>query len=149
MSWSVARVGEPRGLGDASEIATILGEFAEAQRFADLRASLERSLYASIDTLISEKGLAYIPGSVEWADFDPTATASALQITDAAERLPSGKLNATYEQYLAGFRARRDGASEWSNYTAYEIHAPEDRVFKVKRGIGGSKLNSVYIGNMT
>lgn len=110
-----------RGLGDAAEIATTLGEFAEAQRFADLHASLERSLYASIDTLISEKGLAYIPGSVEWADFDPTATASALQITDAAKRLPSGKLNATYEQYLTGFRARRDGASDWSNYTAYEI----------------------------
>jgi len=34
------------------------------------------------------------------------------------------------------------------NYTAYEIHAPENKVFKVKRGIGGSKLNSVYIGNM-
>ena len=110
-----------RGLGDAAEIATILGESAEAQRFADLRASLDRSLYASIDTLISEKGLAYVPGSVEWADFDPTATAAALQITDAAERLPSGKLDATYEQYLAGFRARRDGASDWSNYTAYEI----------------------------
>lgn len=110
-----------RGLGDAAEIATILGESVEAQRFTDLRASLELSLYASINTLISEKGLTYVPGSVEWADFDPTATAAALQITDAAERLPSGKLDATYEQYLAGFRARRDGAADWTNYTAYEI----------------------------
>jgi hypothetical protein len=35
------------------------------------------------------------------------------------------------------------------NYTTYEIHPPgPDQVFKVKRGLGGSNLNEVYIGNL-
>jgi len=35
------------------------------------------------------------------------------------------------------------------NYTLYEIHPPTSgKVFRVKRGIGGSKLNEVYIGNL-
>lgn len=35
------------------------------------------------------------------------------------------------------------------NYTLYEIHPPQSgKVFRVKRGIGGSGLNEVYIGNL-
>lgn len=35
------------------------------------------------------------------------------------------------------------------NYTLYEIHPPgADKVFKVKRGLGGGGLNDVYIGNL-
>jgi hypothetical protein len=35
------------------------------------------------------------------------------------------------------------------NYTVYEIHPPgRDQVFKVKRGLGSSGLNDVYIGNL-
>ena len=41
------------------------------------------------------------PGSVEWADFDPTATATALATTDAAERLPPAALACTFDEYLA------------------------------------------------
>ena len=35
------------------------------------------------------------------------------------------------------------------NYTLYEIHPPDaHKVFKVKRGLGGTGLNEVYIGNL-
>jgi hypothetical protein len=35
------------------------------------------------------------------------------------------------------------------NYTLYEIHPPKaGKVFKVKRGLGGTNLNEVYIGNL-
>jgi hypothetical protein len=35
------------------------------------------------------------------------------------------------------------------NYTMYEIHPPNaQKVFKVKRGLGGSKLSEVYIGDL-
>jgi hypothetical protein len=35
------------------------------------------------------------------------------------------------------------------NYTLYEIHPPtSSKVFKVKRGLGGNKLNDVYIGDL-
>jgi hypothetical protein len=110
-----------RGLGDAAEIARALGKDDEAVRLGKLQADLAASLYASIETVIRKKNLAYVPGSVEWADFDPSATAIALQITDAVERLPKAELGAMFEEYLKGFRGRRDGTVDWSNYTAYEI----------------------------
>ena len=35
------------------------------------------------------------------------------------------------------------------NYTLYEIYPPKKgTVFRVKRGLGGSKLNEVYIGDL-
>ncbi|MEB2345027.1 MAG: discoidin domain-containing protein [Deltaproteobacteria bacterium] len=110
-----------RGIGDAADLARALGEEAEALRLAALRDALHASLYASIEATIEERGLAYVPGSVEWADFDPAATATALTTTDAAERLPPGVLAATYDEYLAGLRRRRRGEIEWNNYSAYEI----------------------------
>jgi hypothetical protein len=110
-----------RGLGDASDLARALGETASETRFARLQAELRESLYASIERTLTERGLRYVPGSVEWADFDPSATATALTTTDAALRLPAGPLAYTFDEYLAGFRKRRRGEIEWTNYTAYEI----------------------------
>jgi hypothetical protein len=35
------------------------------------------------------------------------------------------------------------------NYTLYEIHPPKHgKVFRVKRGLGGSGLSEVYIGDL-
>jgi hypothetical protein len=110
-----------RGIGDAATLARVLGDTAQERRLAVLRDELGSCLYASIETTIAQRGLAYVPGSVEWADFDVTATATALTTTDAAERLPSAALAFTYDEYLRGFRKRRDGEIDWNNYTAYEI----------------------------
>jgi hypothetical protein len=110
-----------RGIGDAVDLARALGEEDDALRFAALRDALHESLYASIEATIADRGLAYVPGSVEWADFDPTATATAITTTDAAERLPAGVLAATFDEYLAGLRRRRRGEMDWNNYSAYEI----------------------------
>jgi hypothetical protein len=110
-----------RGLGDAAHLAEALGEEAHAKRLRASRDALGECLYASIEAVIAERGLAYVPGSVEWADFDPAATATALATTDAAQRLPRAALAATYDEYLAGFRRRRRGEIDWNNYSAYEI----------------------------
>jgi hypothetical protein len=110
-----------RGLDDAAELARELGDAERAARFATLRDALRQCLYASIEATIRERRLAYVPGSVEWADFDATATATALTTTDAVERLPQAALAYTYDEYLAGFRKRCRGEIEWANYTAYEI----------------------------
>lgn len=110
-----------RGIGDAADLARALGDEPEALRMAALRDALREALYASIAATIADRGLAYVPGSVEWADFDPAATATAITTTDAAERLPRAALVATYDEYLAGFRRRRRGEIDWNNYSAYEI----------------------------
>ena len=90
-----------RGIGDAASLARVLGDAAQERRLAALRDELGSCLYASIETTIAQRGLAYVPGSVEWADFDVTATATALTTTDAAERLPSAALAFSYDEYLA------------------------------------------------
>jgi tetratricopeptide (TPR) repeat protein len=110
-----------RGLGDAAHLAEALGDPAQVRRLRELRDDLGRCLYASIEATIAERKLSYVPGSVEWADFDPAATATALTTTDAAARLPQAALAWSYDEYLAGFRRRRRGEVDWSNYTAYEI----------------------------
>jgi hypothetical protein len=110
-----------RGLGDAAELAAALGEPAEAQRLRALRDDLRECVVASIEAVVAERGLGYVPGSVEWADFDPAATATALVTTDAARWLPQDALRAGFDEYLKGFRQRRRGEIDWNHYTAYEI----------------------------
>ncbi len=110
-----------RGLGDAADLARALGEQVEAKRLRELSDALGESLYASIEATIAERKIPYVPGSVEWADFDPAATATALVTTDAARRLPAAALRYSYDEYLAGFRRRKNNEIDWNNYTAYEI----------------------------
>jgi hypothetical protein len=110
-----------RGLADAADLADALGHAADAKRLRAQSESLAECLYASIETTIAQRKIPYVPGSVEWADFDPSATATALVTTDAARRLPQDALRYSYDEYLRGFRRRRDGEIDWNNYTAYEI----------------------------
>jgi hypothetical protein len=110
-----------RGLADAAELARIVGDEDTGARIAAEHDGLCDSLYASIRRVIADRGIRYVPGSAEWADFDVAATATAISTTDAAERLPQDALAFSFDEYLAGFRRRRDGAVPWTNYSAYEI----------------------------
>jgi len=110
-----------RGIGDGAELARALGDAREASRLATVRDELSECLYASIAATIASHRLDYVPASVEWADFDPSATANAIAITDACEHLPRAALAWTFDEYLRGLRSRRDGRTAWNNYSAYEI----------------------------
>jgi hypothetical protein len=110
-----------RGIGDGVELAQALGDVAEAARLRNVRDELAACLYRSIAATMAARGLDHIPGSVEWADFDPSATATAIATTDAAERLPPAALAWTFDEYLRGLRRRRRGEVDWINYSAYEI----------------------------
>jgi hypothetical protein len=110
-----------RGLKDAAAMAAILGNRGQAQRIGVLRDDFASTLYASIRTTIAERHLSYIPGSVEWADFDPTATSNAIAMLDESADLPRDAVDRMFEEYLAGFRAKQAGSIDWANYTPYEI----------------------------
>jgi hypothetical protein len=110
-----------RGLADARWLAGELGAVEAAPRIERLRRELAESLYASISLTQRARGLATIPASVEWADFDPVATAAALVWNDAAKQLPAAALAATCDLYLEGLRKRVKGESQQANYTPYEI----------------------------
>ena len=110
-----------RGLQAAADLADLAGLHDDAARWRNEAAHFQDDLLSSIRKVISEKQLNYIPGSVEWADFDPTATSNAIAQLDFAGVLPEEPLHAMLETYLDGFRRKHRGDMPWNNYTAYEI----------------------------
>jgi hypothetical protein len=110
-----------RALGDAAYLAGVRGEREPARRLLALRDEFRDSLRASIERTIATRAIHYVPGSVEWADFDPTATANAVSLLGELPTLPRGALDWTFAEYLAGFRRRRLGQIDWANYSAYEV----------------------------
>jgi hypothetical protein len=110
-----------RGLEAAADLATSAGEAEDAARWRAEAARFRADLSRSLETVIERKALAYVPGSVEWSDFDPTATANAVTLLDFAAALPREPLHAMLTTYLDGFHRRHRGEMPWTNYTAYEI----------------------------
>ncbi|MBX7207773.1 MAG: discoidin domain-containing protein [Verrucomicrobiaceae bacterium] len=108
-----------RGLRDAAALAARLDHHAEAARWRDTAKELSAALLQSIESTRATKQLDYIPGSLEWADFDPTATANA--VTLGSLMLDDEALTRTFDKYLADWRKKRRGDLEWTNYTPYEI----------------------------
>jgi hypothetical protein len=110
-----------RGLRDAVDLARAAGHEASAQRWRALCTRFEASVFASIEVTRAQRKLDFIPGSIEWADFDPTATANAIYLLDVPDGLDRAAVERTFDKYLADWRGKRSGASAWSNYTPYEI----------------------------
>ncbi len=110
-----------RGLVDATAMAEVLQDSEQAQRLGDLRDDFQQTLYASIKATIADRGIDFVPGSVEFADFDATATANAISLLDQAHNLPESALNHTFNEHFAHYRKRLRGEVDWVNYTAYEI----------------------------
>jgi hypothetical protein len=110
-----------RGIKDAAAMAAILGDEGEARRLAALRDDFRATLLASLAQTMQERGIDYLPGSVEWADPDPTATAAALAPIGELAQLPAAAVARSFERYLERFRQLRRGEAEWANYTPYEI----------------------------
>jgi hypothetical protein len=110
-----------RGLEAAADLAEAAGHPEEAATWRREAGHFQGDLLRSIERVIAGKQLNYIPGSVEWADFDPTATSNAIGMLDFAGVLPAGPLHAMLDTYLDGFHRKHRGEMPWNNYTAYEI----------------------------
>ncbi|MDP3851308.1 MAG: discoidin domain-containing protein [Luteolibacter sp.] len=110
-----------RGLEAAADLAEIMGFTDDSIWWKSEAERFQGDLLRSISRVIADKNLDYIPGSVEWADFDPTATSNAIAMLDFADVLPQKELHAMLETYLHGFRRKHSGEMVWTNYTAYEI----------------------------
>jgi hypothetical protein len=110
-----------RGLQDAAAIAGALGHESEAHAFAALAGSFRETFRASVRAVIAEKKLRYVPASVEWADFDPTATSNAVTLLEGMADLPARQLDEMYAEFMRTFRQKHNEGVPWNNYTAYEI----------------------------
>jgi hypothetical protein len=109
-----------KGLKDAAEIQQILGEEEAYERVTRIRDTFRQNLYHSLDLAMKYKGIDYIPGCVELGDFDATSTTIALTPCNELKNLPKPQVYNTFEKYYDYFRKRRDGGTDWVNYTPYE-----------------------------
>ncbi len=110
-----------RGLEAAAELADAMGMKDDARRWHAEAQKFLRAVMVSIQRVIKERNINYVPGSVEWADFDPTATANAIAQLDFADDLPADPVCKMFDLYFSDFRKKRSGEMSWLNYTAYEI----------------------------
>jgi hypothetical protein len=110
-----------RGLQAAADMAEAAGCKDESARWCTEADHFQNDLLMSLNKVVREKNLNYIPGSIEWADLDPTATANAIGLLDFADVLPAEAMHGTLEAYLTGHRGRHGGGVIWNNYSAYEI----------------------------
>ncbi len=111
-----------RGLRDAAAAARELGRDRDADHFAEQAESFRENFSASVRAVIAKKKLDYVPGSVEWADFDPTATSNAVTLLQDTTVLPARQLEGMFERFVSDFRRKHfTGELPWNNYTAYEI----------------------------
>jgi hypothetical protein len=109
-----------KGLKDAAEIQRILGETEHYERIKKVRDTFQESLYKSLRLAMTNKQINYLPGCVELGDFDATSTTIALTPCNELINLPKPQVSQTFDRYYDFFQKRRDGQSDWVNYTPYE-----------------------------
>ncbi|HNR11988.1 MAG TPA: discoidin domain-containing protein [Thermodesulfobacteriota bacterium] len=110
-----------QGFKDAADMATVLEKHAEATRLETLAQAFSETIRISLAATIERHGIDFVPGSVEFGDFDPTATSVAIGLLDQLHLFPAAETTNTFDTYLTGFRKRASGTIPWNNYSAYEI----------------------------
>ena len=109
-----------KGLKDAAEIQSILGETAQYERIKKIRDTFRENLYNSLQLAMKQRNIDYIPGCVELGDFDATSTTISLTPCNELINMPKPQVYNTFDKYYDFFKNRRDGKIEWVNYTPYE-----------------------------
>ena len=110
-----------KGYDSAYSIAVALGRDESASRFLSQLDQFRRDLAASLEAAAVTHHIAYLPGAAELGDFDPTSTSIAFAPDGEPQDLPSAMVGSTYERYWHEFEDRRDGRSDWDDYTPYEL----------------------------
>jgi hypothetical protein len=110
-----------KGLKDAVEIAAALDKTQTATRWAAIRDEFRRDVMQSYRLSMQQHKIDYLPGAAELGDFDATSTTIALNPVGEQANLPEPALGRTFETYWQHFVARRDGTSDWQDYTPYEL----------------------------
>jgi len=107
------------GYREAVDLAAFLGEREAAVRFGKSLAEFDNHFHHALYTAMERNQIAYIPGSIELADFDATSTTTLLSPGDGFG-MPADALRATFARYYASSKNRLRPDSLWENYTPYE-----------------------------
>jgi len=132
-----------RGFKDAARLAVALGDDAHAASLAALRDAFRTDLYASLERTMANHKIDFIPGSVEYGDFDPTSTAIALTIAGEIDNLPQDALRRTFDEYYAHVQERRHAEAQGDAYTPYELRNVEALVLLGERERAAELLNDM------
>jgi hypothetical protein len=110
-----------KGYHGAIALASALGRTDAVRRLEAQRDEFRADLAASLRHATAAHGIAYLPGSAELGDFDPTSSTIAIAPAGELHTLPRELVLGTFERYWQEFVARRDGRKAWEDYTPYEI----------------------------
>jgi hypothetical protein len=110
-----------KGYNGAVAMATALGRADVARRLEMQGEEFRGDIAASLRHATAAHRIAYLPGSAELGDFDPTSSTIAIAPAGDLHRLPRDLVLPTYERYWHEFVDRRDGRTAWEDYTPYEI----------------------------
>jgi len=110
-----------QGLRDAVFLADFAGDAEQARAWAKLRDAFETDLSASFSTVRGLRGIAYLPGSIELGDPDPTATAVGFELGGELRDFPEAPLRATFAPYLDEVAERQRGVMKRDAFAPYEM----------------------------
>jgi hypothetical protein len=109
-----------RGLSDAAEIALARDDRPSAERIAAEARDFREAHMNAMTLSMRTHNVAYVPGCVELGDFDATSTTVAIWPGEQTQPDMREALDATFDQAMVNFRARRDGTQAWDGFTPYE-----------------------------
>lgn len=118
-----------KGLKDAVDIASILGEKEDEEKFKSLRDEFKQNLYNSILLTIKNHNINYIPGCAELGDFDATSTTISIYPVGELQNLPQPYLKNTFDRYFNFSIARENKDNNWLNFTPYEVRTIGSFIF--------------------
>jgi hypothetical protein len=110
-----------QGLRDAVLLAELTGDEEHRRAWAELRDAFEADLSASLSAVRRLRGIAYLPGSIELGDLDPTATAVGFELGGELRDFPEAALRATFAPYLDEVAQRQLGVMKRDAFTPYEM----------------------------
>ncbi len=118
-----------KGLKDATDIAALLNNKNDEEKFATVRDEFKKNLYNSIDLTVKYKKIDYIPGCTELGDFDATSTTIALYPCNEFNNVPKQLLRNTFDKYYNYFENRINPKTKWINFTPYEVRTIGSFIF--------------------
>jgi hypothetical protein len=110
-----------RGLLDAAWLASALGDAGRHGRYAAEASDFKAAIYRSIETVQRVRGIDYVPGSVEWADLDPSASACGPAQLGFLDVYPGDSMHRTMTLFMAHWRERVVNGRALTKYSAYDI----------------------------
>jgi hypothetical protein len=113
-----------RGFKDGLYLAKLMDDKENAGWIEQEITDFRKDLYASIDKVIKENNIDYIPGCVELADFDATSTAIGVMACGEENYLPQPYLDNTFNRYFNDFSRRLRPGGE-STFTPYEVRSAD------------------------